>query len=70
MAKYFHAIESNYYELVKLYEDEVIDDIIFSKSLKSFSEELETSVLVEDESDDQITELLEIINTTIAKIGV
>jgi hypothetical protein len=70
MAKYFHAIESNYYELIKLYDDKIIDETIFLKSLENFSKELETSVLVEDENDDQITELSEIINTMIAKIGV
>jgi hypothetical protein len=67
MAKYFHALDSNFTELSKLYDDGVIDKVIFTNTLKNF--DVENSILVEDETEEQKSELVKKINNKLAKIG-
>jgi hypothetical protein len=67
MAKYFHALESNFPDICKMYDDKVIDKDTFILTLKSF--DVENSILVEDETEEQKSELLKKINNKLAKIG-
>ena len=67
MAKYFHALEINFPDICKMYDDKVIDKDTFINTLKSF--DVENSILVEDETEEQKSELVKKINNKIAKIG-
>jgi len=67
MAKYFHALEANFPDICKMYDDKVIDKETFILTLKNF--DVENSVLVEDETEEQKSELLKKINNKLAKIG-
>ena len=67
MAKYFHALEQNFPDICKMYDDKVIDKNTFINTLKSF--DVENSILVEDETEEQKSELVKKINNKIAKIG-
>ena len=67
MAKYFHALEINFPDICKMYDDKVIDKDTFINTLKSF--DVENSILVEDETEEQKSELVKKINTKLAKIG-
>lgn len=67
MAKYFHALDINFTDLSKMYDDGVIDKDMFVTTIKNF--DVENSVLVEDETEDHKSELIKKINNTLAKIG-
>ena len=67
MAKYFHALESNFPDICKMYDDKVIDKDTLILTLKGF--DVENSILVEDETEEQKSELLKKINNKLAKIG-
>lgn len=67
MAKYFHALELNFPDICKMYDDGVIDKDTFKITLESF--DVENSILVEDETEEQKSELVKKINNKLAKIG-
>ena len=67
MAKYFHALELNFNDLSKMYDEKVLDKQYFIATLKSF--DVENSVLVEDETEEQKSELIKKINNRLAKLG-